>query len=186
MSGTACKTEACLSFDGANDYGKATVDLSATKVITIGFWLNWDRYANNDSLMLELGPEPYGFNGVATGFVINPNSSLGGGGQFEVSMKGDVGYNQIRFARPSAGVWHHLAFVLDKSAPAQTQIVPYVDGVPAAYTKALSAANTNNFGKLPLSFMSRSGSSLFGAGKLSDVEVFSRALSASEIKTLSQ
>ena len=184
MTGTSCQTGACLSFDGSNDYGSTTLDLSATKVVTVAFWMNWDHYANNDSLAMEFGADPYGYNSSTTGFIINPNSSLAGGGQFEVSMKGDAGYSQMRFQRPSAASWHHLAFVLDKSGPALTGIVPYVDGVPVVYTRGSSAANTNAFGRNQLVFMSRSGTALFGAGRLSDVEIFSRALSATEIKTL--
>ena len=56
--------------------------------------------------------------------------------------------------------------------------------VGAIWRSGASAVNTNAFGYNQLTFMSRLGTALFGAGRLSDVEIFSRALSASEIKTL--
>lgn len=91
----------------------ATVDLSGTNAITVAFWMFWTQFTDNNSLAMEFGPEPFGFNSSLTGFVIDPNSSQGGG-TFEVGLKGDGGYNQVPFARPSAAAWHHCAFVFEK------------------------------------------------------------------------
>jgi hypothetical protein len=99
-------------------------------------------------------------------------------------LKGAAGYNDVTFTRPSAGVWHHYAFVLNKGAAATSEVIPYVDGVAVSYTKPDSANNTDAFGSNSLYLVSRDNSSAFGNGSLDDVRVYSRALSASEIAAL--
>lgn len=185
-SSSGCRGIVCLGFDGTSASGTSRLDLSASKTITVAFWLRWDKYANNDSLAMEMGAAPYGYASIDGGFLIDPNSSAKGGGQFEASMKGDAGFNQILIARPAAGVWHHFAFVLDKTAPAQNQIVPYVDGAPVSYTKLSNAANSNTFAHAPISLMSRLASSLYGVGAMADIRIYTRGLSPSEIQTLAK
>jgi hypothetical protein len=129
---------------------------------------------------MEVTPD---FNNSTTGFMIDPNSSFGGGGQFEAGLRGDAGYNQVLFARPSLG-WHHYAFIFNKAAGSATEVIPYVDGVAVPYTKTTSVDNTNNFGLDTLYFMSRGGSALFGNGTLDEVQVYTQALSASQIQSL--
>jgi hypothetical protein len=180
MSGPSCAIGGCLAFNGSKQYGVAALDLSDTSVVTVAFWMNWASYANNDNLAMEFGSN---FNSVTTGFMIDPNSTAAGGGKFEVGLLGNAGYNQVVFARPSAG-WHHYAFVLNKNAPAASEVTPYVDGVAIPYTKTTSAANNNTFGSANLYMMSRAGSSLFGGGILDDVRIYKRALGASEVQGL--
>lgn len=186
LSGSGCLTAVCLNFNGINNYGAATLDLSSTSAVTVSFWMNWAQFADNDALALEFSSGAYGFNSSSTGFMIDPNSSDAGGGKFEVAIKGDQGYNQVLFARPAAGKWHHYAFVLDKSAPADNEITPYVDGAAVPYTKFTNSANSNNFGANTLYLMTRTGSALFGAGNIAEVRIYNRALGPSEISALTQ
>jgi hypothetical protein len=87
----------------------------------------------------------------------------------------------VYFTRPSAGVWHHYAFVLDATAPAATQITPYIDGQPVAYTKGASGTGAGAFANSTLYFMSRAGAALFGAGDLDEVAIYNGALSPTTI-----
>lgn len=176
---TACATGGCLNFNGTTQYGSVALDLTGTNVITIEFWMKWNAFANDDKLAFEFSPN---FNNVTTGFLIDPDES--GSGQFQVGVKGDVGYNQVNFTRPSAGVWHNYAFILNKGAAATTEVIPYVDGLAISYSKPTSAENTNNFGSSTLYAMSRAGSSLFGGGLLDDLHIYNRGLTASEITAL--
>src|SRR6185295_4343594 len=73
------------------------------------------------------------------------------------------------------------ALVLDMSAPAASQITPYVDGDPVAFTKTASGTGASAFANSQLYFMSRGASSLFGSGDLDEVAVYTRALSAATI-----
>jgi len=181
LSGSNCVYNGCLYFNGHNQSGVANLNLSDTNIVTVAFWMEWDTFSNNDALALE---STRNFNNSATGFMIDPNSSQGNGTAFEVGFKGNAGYNQVLFARPSQGAWHHYTFLFNTGAPAATQITPYVDGVAISYTKSTSAQNSNNFGSNPLYFMSRAATSLFGAGRIDDVRIYKRALSNTEIKAL--
>ena len=69
----------------------------------------------------------------------------------------------------------------DTTAPAATQITPYVDGQPVAYAKTQSGAGAPAFANSTLFFMSRGGASLFGAGALDEVAIYDGALSAATV-----
>jgi PKD repeat protein len=171
----AADTDTAVSFSGSGDAASAPVDLSSTNKVTLEFWLKWDAYANDDKLAFEMTPN---FNQNPGGFLVDPNES---GGQFAVSIGQGDNRNGVAFARPSAGNWHHYAFVLDTSAPAASQVTPYVDGDPVAFTKTASGTGGSNFAASQLYFMSRAASSLFGAGDLDEVAIYNRALSGGTI-----
>jgi hypothetical protein len=173
----SCESGGCLRFTGTNQYVSVPLDLSDTNVVTVTFWLNWDAYANDDKLAMEFTSN---FNNATTGFMIDPNSSTVPG-KFEAGIRGNAGYNQVNFSRPSTAGWHHYAFVFNKGAPAASEVTPYVDGVPVSYAKHASAENSNNFGSDTLVLMSRNGQSQFGAGVLADVQIYNVAKTAAEI-----
>jgi Concanavalin A-like lectin/glucanases superfamily len=176
---TSCVLNGCLNFNGTTQASSVALDLSGTNVITVDFWMKWTAFANDDKGVLEFSPN---FNFSTLGFLILPDESSSG--QFQAGVNGNVGYNQVNFTRPSAGIWHNYAFILNKGAPAATEVTPYVDGVAVSYSKPTSSDNTNNFGSSTLYGMSRAGTSLFGAGTLDEVYLYTRALSASEIANL--
>ncbi len=170
-------TDTAVSFSGSNDAAQANLNLSGTSKVTLEFWLKWDSYADDDRLAFELTPN---FNQNPGGFLVDPNAS-GTGGKFAVSMGSGDARNNVVFDRPTAGTWHYYAFVLDSSAAAASQITPYVDGDPVAFTKMASGTGGGNFANSQLYFMSRGGSSLFGAGDLDEVAIYNRALSAATV-----
>ena len=167
--------DTAVSFDGIKDAASAPVQLGGKTALTVSFWLKWDAWTNNDELAMELTDN---FNGTPGGFLIDPNSSYG---SFAVGIGMGSSRNVSVFPRPSAGAWHHYAFVLDTQAPAAQQVVPYVDGGPVAYTKVESGTGAEPFADATLWMMSRAGSGLFGAGDLDEVALFGRALSATEV-----
>jgi YD repeat-containing protein len=118
------------------------------------------------------------FNETPGGFLVDPNS---GYGSFAVGIGIGASRNVSLFARPSVGAWHHYAFVLDTTAPAAQQVIPYVDGQPVAFTKAESGTGAPAFAEAALSFMSRASSGLFGAGDLDEVALYDRALSSTTV-----
>jgi YD repeat-containing protein len=172
-------TNAAASFDGNDDAASAALDLSGTSKLTVEFWLNWSAYANDDDLAFEFTPN---FNNFSGGFLVDPNAGEEGG-KFAVGIGRGSSRNNAYFARPSAGTWHHYAFVLDGEAPASQQVLPYVDGVPVSFTKLASGTGAGNFASSTLYFMSRNASALFGNGSLDEVALYNRALSGAEIAT---
>jgi YD repeat-containing protein len=161
-----------VSFNGTNAYARAPLTLSNTSVVTVEFWLKWNAWANDDALALEYTDN---FNGAAGGFLVDPNAS---NGRFGVAIGQGGSRNTTYFTRPSAGVWHHYAFVLDTGAAADSQVIPYVDGQLVSYFKGDSGTGGGPFADANLYFMSRVGAALFGAGVLDELAVYDSAVSA--------
>jgi PKD repeat protein len=170
-SGTA------IGFNGTSDSGAIPLNLSGTSQVTVEFWLKWNGYANNDSLAMEFTPN---FNENSGGFLVDPNASQFGG-TFGVAIGPPGDRNSIYFQRPSAGVWHHYAFVLNSAAPASSEITPYVDGVPVSYQQEGAEIAQGPFASSTLYLMSRDSSSLFGAGELQYLAIYDKSLSAATI-----
>ncbi len=165
-------------FEGqAGSYGAIPMNLSSQTAITVEFWLKWNAYGNNDALAMELTPN---YNENVGGFVVDPDSASFGG-TFAVGIGTGGTRNTVFFARPSAGVWHHYAIVLNTNAPAATEITPYVDGQPVSYQKEASTTGQGAFASSTLYLFSRDGSSLFGSGSLDDLAIYSGELSAATV-----
>ena len=103
----------------------ATVDLSDQHAITVEFWLKWNalrqRRLAGDGVHAELQRQRRRL----------PRRSERARSRRHVRRRHRAAArsrNNVFFARPSAGAWHHYAFVIDTTAPAATQITPYVDG----------------------------------------------------------
>ncbi len=162
-------------FDGIDDFMQAPLDLSGTSKLTVEFWLRWNAFADDDALAMEFTPN---FNGNDGGLLIDPNSFQG---EFGVGIGNPDSRNNVYFGRPSAGQWHHYAFVFDTTAPAAQQITPYIDGLPATYAKGASGTGAGAFANSTLYFMSRAGGGLFGTGALDDVAIYDQTLSPAQI-----
>ncbi|HEU4943669.1 MAG TPA: N,N-dimethylformamidase beta subunit family domain-containing protein, partial [Solirubrobacterales bacterium] len=163
-------------FDGVNDSATAAIDLSHTHAVTVEFWLK-RNFANDDHIAMELTGSYHDNPG---GFLVDPNAPQFGG-KFAVGIGRGESRNTVYFERPTSGAWHHYAFVLDTSAPAEQQILPYVDGEPVSFIKPENGTGGGNFAKSTLYFMSRGAGSLFGEGDLDEVSIYDRALSAATI-----
>ncbi|HEU5252502.1 MAG TPA: PKD domain-containing protein [Solirubrobacterales bacterium] len=169
--------DTAVSFNGTSSAAQAALNLSNTNKLTLEFWMKWDNFANDDDLAFELTPN---FNSNPGGFLVDPNAPEEGG-KFGVGIGSGETRNTAYFTRPSAGLWHHYALVMDTTAPASEQVIPYVDGQPVPYVKTKSGTGAGNFANSTLYFMSRAASALFGSGDLDEVALYNRALPASTI-----
>jgi PKD repeat protein len=169
--------DTAASFDGLDDAATANLSLSGTSKVTVEFWMKWNGFANDDDLALEYTPN---FNSFPGGFLIDPNAPQESG-KFGVAIGNGSARNNVFFTRPSAGQWHHYAFVMDSAAAAADQIKPYVDGKSVSFTKTASGTGAGNFANSSLYFMSRAASALFGAGSLDELAIYNRALDASTV-----
>jgi PKD repeat protein len=166
-----------IGFNGSSDHGAIPLNLSGTSKLTIEFWLKWNQYANNDSLAMEFTPN---FNANEGGFLVDPNAPEFGG-TFGVGIGLGGGRNSIFIQRPSTGAWHHYVFVLDSTAPAASEITPYVDGVPVSSQQDSAGSGGGAFANSTLYLMSRGGESLFGNGALQDLAIYNQPLSAATV-----
>ena len=145
--------------------------------MTVEFWLKWDNYANDDHLAMEFTDN---FNDNAGGFLVDPNAPQLGG-SFGVGIGTGDSRNNVFFARPSAGAWHHYAFVLDTAAPAAQQITPYVDGKAGRLHEARQRHRRRQLRQLDALLHVARRPDLFGAGDLDEVAIYNRALAAPTI-----
>ncbi|MBO0884094.1 MAG: hypothetical protein J2P17_27935, partial [Mycobacterium sp.] len=178
LSGESAQKSA--SFDGVSGAASAPLDLSRDRAVSVQFWMKWNAYKNDDRLALEFTPN---FNTNAGGFLVDPDAANGPspGAGFGVALGEGASRNTIYFARPSAGQWHQYTFVFDSSAPAGSQVTPYVDGQPVSFTQTLAGTGAGSFASSRLYWMSRAGSSLFGAGSVQDLSVYNVALSPAAV-----
>jgi hypothetical protein len=156
-----------LSYNGSTDGSFAAINLSATTTVTLSFWMKWATNANDDHLAFEYTPN---YNTNAGGFMADWNSSSYGGGKFETGMgKGDGTYWTDLFTRPSAGTWHLVHLVFNRSGSINKA---YVDGsFQSLTTGTRTASGVGNFSNSSLYFMSRAASALYAAGTLDEVRL---------------
>ncbi len=174
-----------VNFGGADDpqegdlgsSGEIPLNLSSQKAITVEFWMKWNTYGNGDNLAMELTPN---YNNNAGGFIVDPNAEQFGG-TFAVGISDGESRNSIYLQRPSAGAWHHYAFVLDTTAPAASEITPYVDGQKVSFQQEGKGTGGGPFANSTLYLFSRDASSLFGSGYLQDLAIYSGDLSEETI-----
>jgi PKD repeat protein len=173
----AIENGTAVGFNGTSDSGAIPLNLSGTSQVTVEFWLKWNQYANNDALAMEFTPN---FNENAGGFIVDPNAGEYGG-TFGVGIGTGANRNSVFFQRPSAGVWHHYAFVLNSGAASNEEITPYVDGQPVTYQQESSATGQGPFANSTLYLFSRDGNSLFGGGALDELAIYDQALSPTTV-----
>jgi hypothetical protein len=153
----------------------SAIDLSGQTAITVAFWMYWDAFANDDDLAMELTANQ---NTNPGSFIVDPNNSLASG-TFSVGIANGAGsYWADRFTRPSATAWHHYLFEMNRATPAN---LAWVDNIAQTLTaQNRDAASYGAFANALLNLMSRNAASLFGAGRLAEVAIYSGALSAGE------
>ena len=177
------KIEGAISANGVNQYGSIpAIDLSGTSAVTVAMWVNRTYSTAGADVWLE---DSANFNSSTTGFGIFMDDPTCNG--IQTGVHGDVGYNMNCYAQPSSAVWHHLAFIFDKSQPASNEVTLYVDGVLQTPTlNFYRNDNTNTFGNNPIYLFSRGGSQFFSAGEMDDLRLYNVALSASQIQQIYQ
>jgi hypothetical protein len=156
------------------------IDLRDTRAATIAFWVMRNYTTDGENVLLEAGSN---YQDSTTGFALLPDDETCHG--IQAALRGNEGTTANCYSQPSAGVWHHLAVVYDKSQTGGNQVDLYVDGVLQAPSWNLSSAtNTNNFGYNPVYLFSRSGTSQYTSGTVSDLRIYNIALTAAQIQQL--
>lgn len=163
-----------LQFDGSNDYFRSAGNVVyGTNIITVAFWLYWDSFANNDDLALESSAT---FVSYLNTFNIDPNASAG---NWSTGIRGTSGFRAETVTRPSAAAWHHYLFVLDNTTTAG-DVRTFIDGVEQSETVGTNTkSGTSNFAANTLFGMSRNGTTLFGAGRMTALKIYTGDRSAS-------
>jgi hypothetical protein len=162
-------------YNGTSDLGitEQTVNLSAVKLVTMGFWLYWDSYTGNDDLAFETSA-----NGTANqgAVLINPNSSDGASqGYFYVNTDG-TNFNSQYYPRSAAPAaqWNYYQVTLNTAGGANQWSGLYINGdaVTLSPRSSVSSADAGGLGNFTWYFMNRGGFTLFGAGRMGDFFVW--------------
>jgi len=165
-----------LTFDGTNDYLQVSNPgtLSPQKV-TLSVWAKPSSFANTDwySTLANVGLHEWsdGYYGLAIDTAGKPLAllNIGGGQQNAYYLEG---------AAISAGQWHHLALSYDNAT-----LQLYVDGDSAG---SLSINKVRTSSASPLLVARRGDAGYHFKGTLDDVQVFSRAMTATDIGAIMQ
>ena len=179
VSSVAGQIGDAVSANGTNQYVNVpTVNLSGTNAVTLTAWVKRTYSTSGGPVLFEATTN---YNNSTTGFGVFPDDSSCGGVQ--AAVHGNVGYVANCYNQPSSGVWHHLAFVFDKSQTGASEVKFYLDGVLQTATRSLATStNTNNFGSNPIYVFSRGGTQSYAAGTVDELRLYSSALTGTQIQ----
>ena len=158
------------NFNGADDYVQVpdAASLKPGTQLTVMGWFN-SLAISNSGLMGRTGSGSP--NEVFFAMIYQPNASL----------RWYINGTAENYGSPAAGQWQHFAAVYDSAA--QTKKV-YLNGSLAGQTTQSGALNTAQAYPLRIgAYYYTSASSFFG-GKMDDMRVYNRALSAEEIAAI--
>ncbi len=170
------KMAKALSFDGVDEYVSIadSSSLDLTTAMTISAWV-------------YLTEAPDATHGA--GVVVKGTATDGIAGSYELSLVSDLSvYGRIYTnasvnAQTAANLiplntWHHVAVTYNK-----TSLIVYVDGVSKATTAQTNDLETNN-GVLAIGTRPAQLTGAAFPGKIDEVRVYNRALSALDVNTL--
>ena len=180
-----------MVFDGTNDYvNTGNINLSTTDKVSVDFWckiVTYTEVANSGKIVIELSTD---FNAITTGFIAgfadDSNAVFGGTFPISVSVRGNggtqLGYNISYWPKTLVNdlKWHHWCCIFDKSQSGAETFL-YIDGISRTGTlTSYNANNTNNFASLPF-YIGGRGASFNPNIQISNLKIYNRALSASEV-----
>ena len=184
VSWTTGNIGGAISANGNNQYvAIPSINLTSTSQASVSMWVNRTYTNGPGDVLLEFSNN---FNSTNNAFGFFPEGAADCGvPATEISLKGNNGYNIKCYPQPSSGVWHLLVAVYDVAQSPANSVTFYVDGVlQTALSQPYTATNSTTFGNYPVYLFSRGGNSEFGAGQISDLQIYNRALSASDVQTL--
>jgi uncharacterized membrane protein len=172
-----------ISANTTNQYASTgSINLSATNAVTVSLWVNrtYTTGGTNGTTLYEFSNNYNNYNNV---FAFFPDEAADCGvAAMEIAIDGNSGYNIKCYTQPTSAVWHHLAVVYDMSQAAANEVNLYIDGIlQTALKQTYSSNNTGNFGNYPFYLFSRAGTASYSGGQMDDLQLYNRALSASEI-----
>ena len=176
-------------FDGTNDYARstATLNLSSLTTVTVLIWFKPVSYPSSGVLDFIYEHTP-NFNSDTGGFVHTYNdTSLSQNYQIFFSNRGSAGYNIGVWDKSlfSDLGWKHSAGVVDRNQPSVENSL-YVNGTLATATSnpfpGYANDNTNTFANAYFYIGTRGGATYFADMNVAGIQIYNRALTASEIE----
>ena len=153
-----------FTFDGSNQYVNVSsfYDFSTTNRITAFAWVKSSASSWNDTGWIL---------SKRNQFIIHPDS----GSKNVDFYVNDGGWNKVEYAPNAVNIWNHYCLYYD-----QSNLKAFVNGEEVA-SMSLNTSLTSDSGSLAIG-RDDGSSSRYGAGNISNVQIYNRALSASEIQ----
>jgi len=166
---TAGQVGGALSFDGVDDYVKVldSPSLNSLSQFTMEGWFYINDISDYRRILFRPGQYAYHI-----AFLFNPSGTVRFG-----SEASDGSYSELNSATAvTAGNWVHVAIIHDGS----TKKI-YINGIQDANTESQSGFNNNVISDISLGMEEGNQAQQF-YGKMDEIAIYDRALSASEIQ----
>ena len=174
----AGKVGNALEFDGTDDHVLVgdVLDFGASDDFTISVWVYRDDTGRDDRVLWKKNST----NASDSGYLLYIDS--GNDVRFFISDGTDQYFMQSTTDILSPG-WHHFVIVWDDDSAAGTKM--YIDAADdnASHTGTISAIDSPS-NAVPLTIGAESDLGKFFDGKLDDVRIYDRALTAQEVQDL--
>ena len=163
-----------VSFDGTDDYidlGNPT-SLRLTGSMTISAWINSSSFPVDDAVIVS--------KKGTTGFQLDTTKDLGTR-TIGFKLTNSTGADMIRYGLTTlqTGTWYHVAGVYDATAATMTV---YLDGVANNGAQLGSITSTQLGSTTTVRIGRRGNGGYYLAGRIDDVRIYDRALTAAEIQ----
>lgn len=171
-------SSASISFDGAGSWVEITnfTGIGGNAARTVAFWFKGDAVQTNNNANLV----GWGTGGTTNRFDTRINTAGVGQIRTEVAGSGSNGTKTI-----ADGEWHHCAVVVDPTVGTTIgDIQFYIDGAPDPLTVAGGTEiNTTTTNPVLIGYSPGIANRAL-TGKMDDIRIYDRALSAAEIEAL--
>jgi hypothetical protein len=176
------KLNSAYNFDGVDDYLQISNSGSlnfGTSDFTISCWINTDIYPSYPVALIDKRTSP------ARGFVLYYNEVFGKTGIQLGNGSAYINFNSQNTYSLQSNNWIHLLVSVDRNS--STGMKLYINGQLKDTFDPTSVPGTlDNLGDLLIGKNSISSSFPYFKGKMDDIRIYNRALSASEIQQLYQ
>lgn len=168
-----------LVFNGSNTYGVTVNNLDLSTSDKISIFINTKTTATTTQMILEHSTNFNSFNsfGALTGPDNNPVGTI----EF---VDRNQGYNVLYTSNTvNDGNWFTFAATSDRSLDGNSQGLVYRNGaLNSTLSPTLRTDNSGNYGSYKLYIGSRAGTILYYAGAISNIMIYNRVLTPTEIQ----
>ncbi|MBN1510110.1 MAG: hypothetical protein JW955_24905, partial [Sedimentisphaerales bacterium] len=173
----AGRIDGCLQLDGSNDYVSLPIGsvMQTLNSATFAGWAKWSQQGGSWQRIFDMG------TGTTVNMFLTPSNGSTTGMRFAITTSGNGAESQLTATNRLATGWHHVAVVINGDTRAMQL---YLD----AAVVASGTTNTlpKDLGNTTQNWLGRSqySADAYYNGSLDDFRIYSRALSAEEVRAL--